>query len=38
MDVTPEGAFHRLVNERKGTYCFGHNGLFLEILRGLKFR
>ncbi|KAF9448085.1 cysteine proteinase [Macrolepiota fuliginosa MF-IS2] len=39
MDVTPEGTFARFVSERKGgSYCFGQNGLLLEILRGLGFR
>jgi len=39
MDVTPEGIFSRFVSERKGgSYCFGQNGLFLEMLRGLGFR
>lgn len=38
MDVTPEGLFERLVKRRGGSYCFGQNGLLLEMLRGLGFR
>ncbi|KAF8878520.1 hypothetical protein BD779DRAFT_1447625 [Infundibulicybe gibba] len=38
MDVTAEGAFRRFVHECKGSYCFGHNNLFLQILRGLGYR
>ena len=40
MDVTSQGLFQRLVVDRKGygSYCFGHNGLFLDILRGLGYR
>ncbi|KXN92043.1 Arylamine N-acetyltransferase 2 [Leucoagaricus sp. SymC.cos] len=38
MEVSPEKVFPRFVNDKNGSYCFGHNGLFLEILRGLGFR
>ncbi|KAJ8085972.1 hypothetical protein PM082_004791 [Marasmius tenuissimus] len=38
MDVTPEGSFQRMVVERKGSYCYGKNGLLLEMLRGLGYR
>jgi len=38
MDVTPEGVFRRLVQEHKGSYCFGQNTLLLGMLRGLGFR
>ncbi|KAF8999491.1 arylamine N-acetyltransferase 1 [Cyathus striatus] len=38
MDVTPEGAFKRLVRDRKGSYCFGQNGVLLGMLRGLGYR
>ncbi|KXN92041.1 Arylamine N-acetyltransferase [Leucoagaricus sp. SymC.cos] len=38
MEVSPEKLFPRFVNDRHGSYCFGHNGLFLEVLRGLGFR
>jgi len=38
LNVTPEGLFHRLIVEGKGSYCFGNNGLMLEMLRGLGFR
>lgn len=38
MDLTPEGLFQRTVVEGKGSYCFGLNGLFLGMLRGLGYR
>ncbi|EKM81236.1 hypothetical protein AGABI1DRAFT_56672 [Agaricus bisporus var. burnettii JB137-S8] len=38
MDVSHEGIYDRFVKERKGSYCFGQNGLMLEMLRGLGFR
>jgi hypothetical protein len=38
MDVSLDGLFNRFVNERQGSYCFGQNGLLLEVLRGLGFR
>ncbi|TFK32376.1 arylamine N-acetyltransferase 1 [Crucibulum laeve] len=38
IDVTPEGAFKRLVAERKGSYCFGQNTVLLGMLRGLGYR
>lgn len=38
MDVSIEGLFDRLVKRRMGSYCFGQNGLLLEMLRGLGFR
>jgi arylamine N-acetyltransferase len=38
MDVSHEGAFKRLVLERRGSYCFGHNGVFLGMLRALGYR
>lgn len=40
MDVTSEGVFDRLVLAGKGlgSYCFGHNTLFMGILRGLGYR
>lgn len=38
MDITPEGAFRRLVVERGGSYCFGHGTVFLQVLRGLGYR
>ena len=38
MDVSPEGAFRRLVKERQGSYCFGQNTVFLGMLRGLGYR
>ncbi|KAF8154439.1 arylamine N-acetyltransferase 1 [Crassisporium funariophilum] len=39
MDVTPDGVFKRIVQERLGgSYCFGLNGLLLEMLRALGYR
>ncbi|TFK66481.1 cysteine proteinase [Pluteus cervinus] len=39
LDVTPQGAFQRLVGEKKGgSYCFGMNGVMYGILRGLGYR
>lgn len=38
MDVSPEGTFRRLVEEHKGSYCFGQSTLFLGMLRGLGYR
>lgn len=38
MDVSPEGAYDLLVRKGRGSYCFGQNQVFLEILRGLGFR
>ncbi|KAF8879268.1 hypothetical protein BD779DRAFT_1447074 [Infundibulicybe gibba] len=38
MDVTAAGVFRQFVHERKGSYCFGNNSLFLQILRGLGYR
>ncbi|KAL0568122.1 hypothetical protein V5O48_013873 [Marasmius crinis-equi] len=38
LDVTAEGNFRRMVVERKGSYCYGKNGLLLEMLRGLGYR
>lgn len=39
MDVTHEGLFQRFVVEGKGgSYCFGQNTLFLEMLRALGYR
>ncbi|KAF5372332.1 hypothetical protein D9615_009289 [Tricholomella constricta] len=38
MDVSPQGAFERLVVNHKGSYCFGQNGLFMNMLRGLGYR
>ncbi|RDB16611.1 hypothetical protein Hypma_002790 [Hypsizygus marmoreus] len=36
MDVSAEGAFKRLVID--GSYCFGQNGVFLDMLHGLEYR
>lgn len=39
LDISPEATFKRLVIDKKGgTYCYGHNGLMLEILRSLAYR
>ncbi|KAA1476263.1 cysteine proteinase [Dentipellis sp. KUC8613] len=38
MPVEPQRLFTRMVAESKGSYCFGHNGLLLGILRGLGYR
>ncbi|KAJ6517458.1 arylamine N-acetyltransferase 2, partial [Mycena vitilis] len=40
MDITYENLYERLVqsSEGKGSYCFGLNGLFFQMLKGLGFR
>ncbi|KAF5371107.1 hypothetical protein D9758_004100 [Tetrapyrgos nigripes] len=38
MDISPEGVFQRTVIDGKGSYCFGLNGLFLQMIRGLGYR
>ncbi|KAJ7888308.1 arylamine N-acetyltransferase 1 [Mycena olivaceomarginata] len=39
MDITYEGLYKRMVeSESKGSYCFGLNGLFFQMLKGLGFR
>ncbi|KAJ2916643.1 hypothetical protein MD484_g3770, partial [Candolleomyces efflorescens] len=38
MDVSPQGAFNRMVRDGNGSYCFGQNIVFLGILRSLGFR
>ncbi|KAF8652495.1 hypothetical protein AX16_004368 [Volvariella volvacea WC 439] len=39
VDITPEGVFKRLIEEKKGgSWCFGLNGLLYGILRGLGYR
>ncbi|TCD71687.1 N-terminal acetyltransferase [Steccherinum ochraceum] len=38
MPVTPQGLYQRMVIGTKGSYCFGLNGLFLGMLRGLGYR
>lgn len=38
MDFGPESAFQRLVQQRKGSYCFGQNTVLLGMLRGLGYR
>lgn len=38
MPVKPDELFDRMVLKGKGSYCFGQNGLFLGMLRGLGYR
>lgn len=38
MEVTPEQLLPRFVKDKNGSYCFGHNGILLQVLRGLGFR
>ncbi|KAF8630321.1 hypothetical protein AX15_002994 [Amanita polypyramis BW_CC] len=38
VDMDPQILFHRFIIEEKGSYCLGHNSLFLGILRGLGYR
>ncbi|TCD71695.1 N-terminal acetyltransferase [Steccherinum ochraceum] len=38
MPVTPQEMYQNMVVGSKGSYCFGQNGLFLGMLRGLGFR
>ncbi|VDB90491.1 unnamed protein product [Peniophora sp. CBMAI 1063] len=38
MPVTPHELYQSMVLDGKGSYCFGQNGLFLGILRGLGYR
>ncbi|KAJ7131591.1 hypothetical protein C8R43DRAFT_1024744 [Mycena crocata] len=40
MDITFEGLYNGMVasSEGNGSYCFGLNGLFFQMLKGLDFR
>ncbi|KAJ7488132.1 hypothetical protein FB451DRAFT_1081742 [Mycena latifolia] len=40
MDITYQALYERMVasSEGKGSYCFGLNGLFFQMLKGLGFR
>ncbi|PFH49728.1 hypothetical protein AMATHDRAFT_4662 [Amanita thiersii Skay4041] len=38
VDVDPQKVFTRLLDEGKGSYCFGQNTVLLGILRGLGYR
>ncbi|TFK23882.1 arylamine N-acetyltransferase 1 [Coprinopsis marcescibilis] len=39
MDVSANGLYERFIHRAQGgSYCFGQNGLLLEILRGLGYR
>ena len=37
MPLEPEALFAKLVEAKRGGYCFEQNGLFLEVLRALGF-
>ena len=39
VDVSPQYVYHRLVEQRSGgSWCCGHNGLLLGVLRGLGYK
>ncbi|KAF5387859.1 hypothetical protein D9615_000166 [Tricholomella constricta] len=38
MDISTAGLYQRIVIERRGSYCFGLNILFLQMLCGLGYR
>ncbi|KAM6500005.1 hypothetical protein JOM56_005513 [Amanita muscaria] len=38
MELEPHNLYRRLMDERKGSYCLGHNSFFLYVLRGLGYR
>ncbi|KAJ7579682.1 hypothetical protein C8J56DRAFT_834383 [Mycena floridula] len=38
LDVSPSALFQRMVIERKGSWCFGQNSLFLGMIQSLGFR
>ncbi|KAE9409483.1 cysteine proteinase [Gymnopus androsaceus JB14] len=38
MDISHSGLYQRLVVEGKGSYCFGMNTLFLQMIRALGYR
>lgn len=38
MELEPHNLYRRLMDERKGSYCFGQNSFFLYVLRGLGYR
>ena len=37
IDITPAAVEQKLVRDRRGGYCFEHNGYLLEVLRALSF-
>ncbi len=37
IDLTPEAIAAKLVGQRRGGYCFEHNGLFVKMLTALGF-
>ncbi|KAJ3564237.1 hypothetical protein NP233_g8419 [Leucocoprinus birnbaumii] len=38
MQVIPRLLLPRFLEDKNGSYCFGHHGILLEVLRGLGFR
>lgn len=38
MDISVPALYRRFVVEGKGSYCFGHNTLFLQMIRALGYR
>ncbi|KAF8076134.1 arylamine N-acetyltransferase 1 [Lyophyllum atratum] len=38
MDISAEGLYQRMVVERRGSYCFGLNTLFFQMICGLGYR
>ncbi|KAK1216613.1 hypothetical protein PQX77_020733 [Marasmius sp. AFHP31] len=38
MDIGFDYLYQRLVVDGNGSYCFGNNGLFLQMIRGLGYR
>lgn len=37
VDLSPQALQHKLVQQRRGGYCFEHNGLFRQVLEHLGF-
>lgn len=37
VDLAPDAVFAKLVDQRRGGYCFEQNGLFLRVLKALGF-
>lgn len=38
MDVDPAALYERFVGRKGGSYCFGHNTVFLGMLRAVGYR
>jgi N-hydroxyarylamine O-acetyltransferase len=38
IDIAPDAVFAKLVEQRRGGYCFEQNGLFLRVLTALGFQ